>query len=244
MGSASILHHRNTFQSFLGHGDRADAYHAVHAMLNRSCPPFLVNEADIVGVLEALERTSDRDTAVYWLLVARLVELVLLCAGHYADNCEFTAAGDLLVNPRRIEIHCRGVAGPIVKHRHGRLSDQLRRLAPLESQDGVHLKRAAWPMITQPAILPHLNEMMHRSERFDGNYLRSITVRMQQIADTIGFLIAGSFWCAQDLQSRRKTETSSFNRFVDAHLCRFDASLYDRLGRQIDALLSHKGPFQ
>jgi hypothetical protein len=220
------------------HDIREELHACVNALMNRLKPPFLVNENHIETLLEMVEGADNDDGAVYWLLIARLAELGLLCAGNYADNCEFAAAGDLLVNPRRVEIHIRGIAEPLVKHRHGRLSDQLRQWSQRSSRGWFEVKREAHPVITKPAILPHLHETMRQSGRFNMTYLTRITTRMQKIADTIGFLTAGSFQCAEDLYSRGKEGAGALNEFVEKHLCRFDTFLYHRLGQHIDALLT------
>jgi len=87
--------------------------------------PHEVNEQTIENFLENLEAYGKTLRPVYWLMMARLFELSLICAGYYADNCEFPAAGDLLVNPRKILIHQKGYPHPLVKQRHGRLTEQL-----------------------------------------------------------------------------------------------------------------------
>ncbi len=62
--------------------------------------PYGLNEDKILEVLSVLEYIGDETTPEYWLMVCRISEMALLCAGQYADGCEFSAAGDLLVNPR------------------------------------------------------------------------------------------------------------------------------------------------
>ena len=58
--------------------------------------PHGVNEQTIEYFLKNLEAYDTIKDPAYWLALARLFELSLICAGHYADNCEFSAAGDLL----------------------------------------------------------------------------------------------------------------------------------------------------
>jgi hypothetical protein len=87
--------------------------------------PYEVSEQTIENFLQNLKTYGTADRLVYWLMMARLFELSLICAGHYADNCEFSAAGDLLVNPRKVLIHRRGYPYPLTKQRHGRLTEQL-----------------------------------------------------------------------------------------------------------------------
>ena len=67
--------------------------------------PYVVNEGRIEDWLDELEMQNNEKNPVYWLLLVRLNELALLCAGNYADNCEFSAAGDLLLNPRKMMVH-------------------------------------------------------------------------------------------------------------------------------------------
>ena len=238
MGFPEIMRHSACIPPSCHHDIRDELYACANAIMNRLEPPFLVNENHIETLVEMVAGPDTDDSAVHWLLMARLAELGLLCAGHYADNCEFQAAGDLLVNPRRVEVHFRGIAEPLVKRRHGRLSDQLRQWPQLASRDLLQVKREARPLITKAAILPYLHETMRQSGRFNTSYLARITTRMQKIADTIGFLTAGSFQCAEDLYSREKEDGGAINRFVEEHLCRFDTFMYHRLGHHIDALLA------
>ena len=69
--------------------------------LNRKCDltevPAGVSEAIIEEILSDLAAIDPSPSpAQYWLVVARLAEMTLLCAGHYADNAEFGLAYRLL----------------------------------------------------------------------------------------------------------------------------------------------------
>ena len=95
----------------------------------------LLHEAVFEEKLRELEWIGrDRDH-IYWLTLARLNELVLLCAGNYADSGEITAVGDLLVNPRLIVIHIKKRSQPVVKERHTALTQQFAHVA--ENRFGV-----------------------------------------------------------------------------------------------------------
>jgi len=87
--------------------------------------PVGANEQAIENFLQNLEVFDPPSHPVYWLMMSRLFELATICAGHYADNCEFFAARALLVNPRKVLIHRKGCPTPLIKQRHGRLSEQL-----------------------------------------------------------------------------------------------------------------------
>jgi hypothetical protein len=192
-----------------------------------------INEASIEGFLKILEDSGASDQYCYWLVMARIFELSLFCAGNYADNCEFPAAGDLLVNPREILIHRKGYPNSLVKQRHRRISDQLNK----GRRDRKHflclLKHEVSVEITKPAILPYLFERLQHGQRIAAWYLHNAEERMKKIADTIGFLSAWPVSRFEDLHRRMQTASPKTRRFIVAHLCRFDARYFQRLGREI-----------
>ena len=101
----------------------------LNALLDAAILPYEVNEGQIENWMNTLEASSAKDGPIYWLLWIRLMEAALLCAGNYVDNCEFSAAGDLLVNPRSIRIYIDGVREPVNKKRHLALTDQFNAVA-------------------------------------------------------------------------------------------------------------------
>jgi hypothetical protein len=102
-----------------------DPYRRTNDRLDQEVVPYTVNEASLVAYRDMVCREGNPAAACYWLLMDRLAELALLCAGYYAGCGEVTAAGDLLFNPLRIYVHVRGRHQPIVKDRHRPLSEQL-----------------------------------------------------------------------------------------------------------------------
>ena len=79
--------------------------------------------------ISQLQRITLFREEVYWLTVARINELAFLCAGNYADNLQFTAAGDLLENPRLILVHIKDSPRPVVKIRHSKMTEQFKDMA-------------------------------------------------------------------------------------------------------------------
>jgi hypothetical protein len=66
---------------------------------DRLVVPAEVSEAIIEGLLaDLLGIDAVPSVAQYWLLMARLAEMTLLCAGHYADNAELDLACRLLIS--------------------------------------------------------------------------------------------------------------------------------------------------
>ena len=95
----------------------------INAELERAVSPHLMTEKTVESCWSQARQLKG-DGPSYWLLLVRLTEAALLCAGNYADNCEYEAAGDFLVNPREILVHRRGDGRSTTKNRHGRLSEQ------------------------------------------------------------------------------------------------------------------------
>jgi hypothetical protein len=201
--------------------------------------PHGVNEQAIESYLQILEAFAATDQPVYWLAMSRLLELSLICAGHYADNCEFSAAGDLLVNPRIVFIHRNGEPHPLVKHRHGRLTDQLNKKGACRESVLSHLRNDVRVEVVAPALLPYLLERIEQSCHIASWYLYDVQERMKKIADTIGFLSAWSLSRFEVLHHRLQGMSSKTRRFVSNHQCNFDASYFVRLGREIPRIIGN-----
>jgi len=194
----------------------------LNALLDAASLPYEVNEGEIEAWLNALEATGPQSGPVYWLLWIRLMEAALLCAGNYADNCEFSAAGDLLVNPREIRVHAKDARPPVRKWRHGRMSDQFRVNGHSRSHTIETIKNDYLLEITRPPLLPYLLGSLKASGRVAGAYLAHAERRMLQITDTIGFLTSWQIFEAADLHRRTRGATPETRSFIASHLCRFD----------------------
>jgi hypothetical protein len=219
-----------------------DQIRRINLMLDGIGVPHEVNEERIEVFLLALEDTKHRDEEgkLFWLTMARLTELTLLCAGHYADNCEFSAAGDLLVNPREIIIRVRETDATFIKDRHRRLRDQLARMNS-KGRDGSSISiEKVNCKISTPSLLPYLKERLSNSGFFQIRYLHEITERMERIADTLGFLSVLRVNSIEELHQRINSAEKGRKDFIQRHLCRFDCRLFYRFGRQITYELAHQ----
>jgi hypothetical protein len=205
--------------------------------------PHEVNEQTIENFLQNLEAYGTTDRPVYWLVMARLFELSLICAGLYADNCEFSAVGDLLVNPRKVLIHRKGYPHPLVKQRHGRLTEQLNQDEKRRELVLFLVKHEVTVEVAKPAILPYLFERMEQSCQIASWYLHDAQERMKKIADTIGFLSAWSLSKFEVLHHRMQKMSAKTRRFVADHMCNFDTHYFVRLGRQIPIIIKNPKKF-
>ncbi|MEJ2038573.1 MAG: hypothetical protein P8X55_06515 [Desulfosarcinaceae bacterium] len=221
--------------------DREKALIEINRRLGSTPIPHLINETFIADLHRTLATCQDFGGGYFWLLYARLSEAALLCAGHYADNCEYAAAGDLLVNPRCIRLYDR--ACPTIcrtKDRHSALSEQFKPDGMPDHTFRQQFREGAALDIEEPALLPLLAETMRDAGVFHSSYLDSVTQRMQKIADTISFLLT---WPVDDVRQIEKHLVSASAEsadFVMSNLCRFDCTIFDDLGAELHAIESSR----
>ena len=154
-------------------------------LLNRQVVPDTVNETMLAGFRETLCQRGNPSHPCHWLLMARLAEMTLLCAGHYAGGGEISAAGDLLINPRRTDIYLNGKSQPLRKNRHGRLSEQLACEKPAASEFLGWVVQNAAVRVVEPALLPDFKRRLVKSGFLTARYLDGFEMRMQQVADAM-----------------------------------------------------------
>ena len=195
-------------------GPTVRRYGDLNRLLDQQVVPYTVNENQIAAWREMAGRLGPPHSACYWLLMARLAELTLMLAGHYADCGEIGAAGDLLVNPRRIEIHLRGVDRPVVKDRHRGLSEQLNPGGLSFVAFTGWFRRNAISRIVEPALLPDFVTCLKDSGWLSETFLNALQDRIAQVADAMRFASTGA--------ALRATGQ-----------CRFNDATYRLLGRHI-----------
>ncbi len=213
----------------------------INLILSRLHLPREVNESVIEDILAQLDNCATDDLGRHQLLTARILEATLICASHYVDNCEFTAAGDLLFNPRQILIHCKNRSHPETKIRHGRLSEQMSLYCPTRGSFPQWFRHNAALRITKPALIPELLQRIEQFRTFHNGYLASIHERMKKAADAIGFLSAWHLAGWQDLYRRKQSASAQVRSTVSENLCRFDNRDFIRLGLEIELIARRPG---
>jgi hypothetical protein len=212
----------------------------INSCMNGLQLPQGVNEPLIESLLQQIEHCPPVSHARYRLLTARVLETALVCTGHYVDNCEFGAAGDLLVNPRQVLIHIRGYRHPVVKMRHGRLSEQLAPYCRNHSFP-TWFKHNVALEIAKPALVQDLLQRLERSQGFRPAYLDSIRRRMNKVADCIGFLSAWGITGWEDMHRRIQSTSPQMRGFIAANLCEFGLEDFHALGWEIDRMAHPAG---
>jgi hypothetical protein len=192
-----------------------------------------LNESVIEELLAALDGHKDAADDLYWLTLARINELALLCAGNYADACEYLLAGDLLLNPRRITIHVRGALRAVTKVRHKALTEQFRHVADSPPEVVDWLKRETLQEIAEEALLPHLDGLLNNSGRLNRRYLDFAVERKTRIASLIGFLASSGFKDGTHLHRWMESADPADRRILESRLCRFDCGTFTELGKDI-----------
>ncbi len=237
MKRASHANTADIFQEDAKHEEPAEHLLKLNALLDETIIPYEVNEGQIESWVNALETVGEMAGPIYWLLRIRLHEAALLCAGNYVDNCEFSAAGDLLVNPREIQVHSKDARPParkwVRKWRHGRLSDQFRENGHSRKHTIESFKNEYRLEITRPPLLPYLLGSLKDSGRISGAYLAHADRRMRRITDALGFLTSWQIFGAADLHRRTLRATPETRSFIASHLCRFDNRIFLQAGSAV-----------
>jgi hypothetical protein len=211
-----------------------DRYRRINDRLDQEVVPYTVNESSLVAYRDMVGREGNAASACYWLLLARLAELALLCAGYYADCGEVTAAGDLLFNPQRIDVHVRGKRQPIVKDRHRPLSEQLNAGGAPYPEFINWFHHNAITRVTEPALIPDLLSRLTHSGWISEAFLDAYQARMAQVADAMRFGPCATGLSASHGQPAFRAGRSSDGGFRQAHHCCFETTCYRRLGHDIE----------
>jgi len=200
-----------------------------------------LNEKFLEQKVSELEEIDPIREELYWLTFARLNELTLLCTGNYAENFEFTAAGELLVNPRLILVHIRNQIRPVIKKRHSRITDQFGNCAGTQKDVIQWLKNETLLEIKKEPLLPHLYERLKNSGYISQQYLFSTDKRMRQIADVIVHLCSWNLPNSHDFHQRLQHTTQSDREFIKSKLCQFDKRTFYDLGYDFHQIIQGEG---
>jgi hypothetical protein len=207
-----------------------------NSLLDQKSNFFSLNEADLEKLIDQLEGRPFMKGELYWLTMARINEVVLLCAGNYAINGKFSLMGDLLLNPRLILIHIRGQNRPVVKERHGLLTDQFRHMAGSKTDIVQWLKTETILEIKMKSLLPHLYQELEDSGFIHRKYLESVNIRTKQMAEWVGFLHSGGFMNSVSICNWLSNASLSDRKMFDSKRIFLNLEPFWELGHQIKVL--------
>lgn len=203
--------------------------------LNRTSDRPL-NETDLERLFDEFWEIADKEPIPACLVLSKIMELGLVCAGRYADAGEFQAAGSLLVNPRHIDIYVKGSNRPIRKHRHSGLLSQLASLMGNENPVS-WMKANALTRIRKKALLPCTYDTLRSSGLLKDDYLQFVDERMRKISEVIGFLSAWRIGSTEDLARKLQNATPQTREFIEENLCRFNLDTFHELDDDIRGIV-------
>ena len=208
----------------------------LNQMMAEKAAVHKLNEEVLVNLLNLLDEASFVQGSLYWLSLARINELAVICAGNYAENCEFALVGDLLVNPRLILIHVRGRRQPIVKKRHTPLTEQFSHMAVERSGVIKWLKKQTIVETRTQALLPHLLGRMKNSGLFCDSYLTSIETREKRVADLSAHLACQCFKNRSSVVRWLRKTSPADRDFMKSRFCGFDFEQFNLLGKELERI--------
>jgi hypothetical protein len=205
-------------------------------LLDKKAHYFSLNESALENLIDQLDDLALVKDASYWLTLARIHELVLLCAENYANNGELTLVGDLLLNPRLILVHVRGHDRPIVKKRHVPLTEQFKSVAESVQEVIAWLIAETSLEIRHEALLPHLQDKLEKSGYFSGNFFENMNQRKIKITELTGFLTSAGLNDSLDLYHWLRRAGPSECKIMESKFCPCSPDLFLGLGRQVREL--------
>ena len=202
-------------------------------LLDDQANVFLLNEKIIAGLIEDLDENVTIQNTDYWLTLARINELALLCAENYANNGEFSLVGDLLLNPRLVLVHVPGSKEAIPKERHTPLSVQFKEAGGDLREIRNWLKTKTLVELRTEALLPALCKRLAHSGRLDLEYLDAVEQRKRRIADLLGFLASGGIRDNMSLLAWLNVASPADRTMMETSFCPIDFGWFFELGRQV-----------
>lgn len=194
---------------------------------------YLLNETIIADLLTEWDSQDSIPEQGYWLTLARIHELTLLCTENYANNCEFTLVGDLMIHPRLVLVHFPGAGLSQLKKRHMPLSLQFGAAGETKSGVRSRLKMESQVEIIREALLSDLSKRLQNSHRFDQSYLDLVEQRKRRISDLLVYLASGGIGDNQALRSWMKAASPADRELLKSRFCRLDFTWFVKMGRRI-----------
>jgi hypothetical protein len=186
-------------------GALLEAWFELNYRLHEEAVDAHVNKSFIEQWLMRLWTILSPRPECFWLFLARINELALLCASRYVDCCEFSAADGLLVEPGCVLLNAE----------NGKTS---------VSQDiGVRGR----------PLLPSLYDLLKGSGYMTEDYLLSVSRRTEQIAQGLRMLLAFGLSNAEDISMRLSCMDVDQRRDFRSRLCLFDRKIFNEIGRAL-----------
>jgi hypothetical protein len=199
-------------------GSLLDAWFELNYRLQEEAVDAQINKNFIEQWLKRLWTIVSPRPQCFWLFLARINELALLCASRYVDCCEFTAADEFLVEPRCVLLHVE--AG--------------RPLASLDGRDHAG-QGQEWIRDEEKAgpLLPCLYDLLKGSGYMTEEYLLSVSRRTQKIAKVADMLTSFGMGNTEDISKKLSCMDVDARRNFRSGLCLFERKTFNEIGRAL-----------
>ncbi len=215
-------------------GPLLDAWFELNYRLQEEAIDTQINKTFIEQWMMRLWTIVSPRPQCFWLFLARINELALLCASRYVDCCEFAAADELLVKPSRVVSHVergRSVSGKGDTRRAAVL------LHSAVSQDrGSYAGRGRERILAEKKagpLLPCLYDLLKGSGCMTEDYLLSVCRRTEKIAQVAGMLAGLGMGSTEDVSMRLSFMDFDRRKDFRSRLCLFDRKTFNDLGRAL-----------
>jgi hypothetical protein len=192
-------------------GPLIDAWFELNYQLQEEALDVHVNKTFIEQWLMRLWTIVSPRPECFWLFMARINELALLCASRYVDCCEFSAADGLLVEPTHVLLHVQD-GRTAVSHDKG---------------------------IRGGPLLPTLYGLLKGSGYMAEDYLLSVSRRTEQITQVLRMLLALGIDNVDDISMRLSCMDIEQRRDFRSRLCLFDQKIFNEIGRALHLFMRY-----
>jgi hypothetical protein len=202
-------------------GPLLDAWFDLNYRLQEEATESHINKTFIEQWLIRLWTIVSPRPQCFWLFLARINELVLLCASRYVDCCEFAAANELLVEPSKV----------LLSHERGRVAVSQER----RSRAGVsHESILAGP------LLPCLYDLLKESGYMTEDYLLSVSRRTERVSQVTRMLAGLGIGNGEEIAVKLSCMDTDQRSDFRSRLCLFDRKTFNEIGRALH-LFMHFG---
>jgi hypothetical protein len=188
-----------------------DAWFELNYRLQEEAIDAHINKSFIEQWITRLWTIVSPRPQCFWLFLARINELALLCASRYVDCCEFSAADELLVEPSCVFLRVEGRVTAVSQERGGR----------------------AGP------LLPYLYSLLKGSGYMTEDYLLSVSRRTQKIRQVMRMLLSLGISNAEVISMRLSCMDVDARRHFRSGLCLFDRKTFNEIGRALHLFMRY-----
>ncbi len=199
-------------------GPLLDAWFELNYRLQEEATDTHINKAFVEQWVMRLWCIVSPRPQCFWLFLARINELALVCASRYVDCCEFASADGLLVEPSSVLLHVEGEGSALSRDGGGRAG---------RSRERIPADKKAEP------LLPCLYELLEGSGYMPDDYLLSISRRTEKISRVAGMLAALGMCNTEDISMKLSCMDNDQRRDFRSRLCLYDLKIFNELGRAL-----------